>query len=61
MQLYINGEFVDAASGKTFPTEDPRTGEILLQVAEANAEDVDRAVQAARQVDLVTISDIKHR
>lgn len=49
-QLLIDGEFVDAAGGETFPTEDPRTGDILLDVAEAQAEDVDRAVKAARKV-----------
>lgn len=50
MQLLINGKFEDAASGKTFKTYDPRTGEPLMTVAEAQAEDVDRAVKAARQV-----------
>ena len=44
----INGEFVDAASGKTFPVIDPRTEETIIEVAEADAEDVDLAVQAAR-------------
>ncbi|CAL8465907.1 g5443 [Coccomyxa elongata] len=48
-QLLINGKFEDAASGKTFETYDPRTGEPLMTVAEAQAEDVDRAVKAARQ------------
>ncbi|XP_013624285.1 PREDICTED: aldehyde dehydrogenase family 2 member B7, mitochondrial-like [Brassica oleracea var. oleracea] len=33
-QLLINGKFVDSASGKTFPTLDPRTGEVIAQVAE---------------------------
>jgi acyl-CoA reductase-like NAD-dependent aldehyde dehydrogenase len=49
-QLLINGKFEDAASGKTFYTYDPRTGEPLMEVAEAQAEDVDRAVKAARNV-----------
>jgi aldehyde dehydrogenase (NAD+) len=40
---------VDAASGKTFPTIDPSTGDEICRVAEADAEDVDRAVRAARQ------------
>uniref|UniRef100_M0ZIG6 Aldehyde dehydrogenase n=1 Tax=Solanum tuberosum TaxID=4113 RepID=M0ZIG6_SOLTU len=48
-QLLINGQFVDAASGKTFPTFDPRTGEAITTVAEANTEDVNRAVSAARK------------
>lgn len=50
LQLLIDGEFVDSSSGKTFDTEDPRTGEVLVEVAEAQEEDVDRAVQAARRV-----------
>jgi acyl-CoA reductase-like NAD-dependent aldehyde dehydrogenase len=37
------------ASGKTFPDYNPATGTILAQVAEAEAEDVDRAVKAARR------------
>lgn len=48
-QLLINGQFVDAASGKTFPTFDPRTGEAITTVAEADTEDVNRAVFAARK------------
>lgn len=37
------------ASGKTFPTYDPRTEEVIAHVAEGDAEDIDRAVAAARQ------------
>ncbi|XP_057447484.1 benzaldehyde dehydrogenase, mitochondrial-like [Lotus japonicus] len=48
-QLLINGQFVDAASGKTFPTYDPRTGDIIANVAEGDREDVNRAVHAARK------------
>lgn len=48
-QLLINGQFVDAASGKTFPTIDPRTGDLIAHIAEGDAEDVDRAVKAARK------------
>jgi aldehyde dehydrogenase (NAD+) len=48
-KLYINGKFVDAASGKTFETPNPATGETLAHVAEADKEDVDRAVKAARE------------
>ncbi|XAR50160.1 Aldehyde dehydrogenase (NAD(+)) [Bertholletia excelsa] len=48
-QLLINGQFVDAASGKTFPTYDPRTGEVLAHVAEGDSEDINRAVAAARK------------
>ncbi|XP_009759823.1 benzaldehyde dehydrogenase, mitochondrial-like [Nicotiana sylvestris] len=48
-KLFINGQFVDAASGKTFPTLDPRTGEVIAHVAEGDAEDINRAVAAARK------------
>jgi phenylacetaldehyde dehydrogenase len=47
-QLFINGEFVDAASGRTFETPNPATGETLAHVAEGDAEDINRAVTAAR-------------
>ncbi len=47
-QLLIGGRFVDAASGKTFDDLNPATGELLAQVAEADREDVNRAVDAAR-------------
>jgi len=48
-QLFINGQWVDAASGKTFETPDPATGETLARVAEGDAEDINRAARAARQ------------
>ncbi len=48
-QLFINGQRANAASGKTFATPNPATGETLAQVAEGEAEDIDRAVKAARQ------------
>ncbi|KAG2713177.1 hypothetical protein I3760_04G163800 [Carya illinoinensis] len=48
-KLFINGEFVDAVSGKTFETIDPRTGEMIAKVAEGDKEDVDLAVKAAQQ------------
>jgi aldehyde dehydrogenase (NAD+) len=47
-KLLINNEWVDSASGKTFPTINPATAEEICQVAEADAADVDRAVHAAR-------------
>jgi aldehyde dehydrogenase (NAD+) len=46
--LFLNGEFVPAASGQLFATVNPATEEPLARVAEAGAEDVDRAVAAAR-------------
>jgi phenylacetaldehyde dehydrogenase len=47
-QMFINGKWVDAASGKTFPTYNPATGEVLANVAEGDKEDINRAVAAAR-------------
>jgi phenylacetaldehyde dehydrogenase len=47
-KLLINGKWVEAASGRTFPTYDPSKGEVLSQVAEGDREDIDRAVKAAR-------------
>ena len=46
--MLINGQWVGAASGKTFPTYNPATGEVLAQVAEGDQEDINRAVAAAR-------------
>jgi acyl-CoA reductase-like NAD-dependent aldehyde dehydrogenase len=48
-KLFIGGKWVEAASGKTFDTIDPSTGEVLAKVAEGGAEDIDRAVAAARK------------
>jgi len=47
-QLFIGGQWVDAASGESFETVDPATGVALTTVAKGGAEDVDRAVKAAR-------------
>ena len=44
---FINGEFVPAASGKTFPTFNPGNGEICGQLAECDEEDIEKAVRAA--------------
>ncbi|KAH8417832.1 hypothetical protein KR222_006710, partial [Zaprionus bogoriensis] len=48
-QLFINNEFVDAASGKTFGTNNPATGKEIVQVAEGDKADVDLAVAAAKK------------
>ncbi|KAI4343767.1 hypothetical protein L6164_011076 [Bauhinia variegata] len=48
-QHLINGQFVDAATGKTFPAYDPRTAEVIAHVAEGDSEDINRAVSAARK------------
>jgi phenylacetaldehyde dehydrogenase len=47
-KLLINGKWVEAASGKTFATYNPATGDVLANVAEGDREDIDRAVKAAR-------------
>ena len=48
-QLFIDGKWVDAESGKTFETPNPATGETLAEVAEADQADIDKAVAAARR------------
>ncbi len=48
-RLFIGGEWQDAASGKTFETWNPSTGEVLTTVAAGDTEDIDRAVKAARE------------
>jgi aldehyde dehydrogenase (NAD+) len=46
--MLIGGKWVQSASGKTFPTINPATGETICQVAEGDKADIDRAVKAAR-------------
>ena len=48
-RMYIDGKFVNAASGKTLSVYNPATGEVMAQVPEAEAVDVDQAVRAARR------------
>ncbi|MGH9497686.1 MAG: aldehyde dehydrogenase family protein [Terriglobales bacterium] len=48
-KMLIGGKWVEAASGKTFETRNPATGEVLARVAEGDREDIDRAVKAARR------------
>ncbi|PGT15193.1 aldehyde dehydrogenase DhaS [Bacillus cereus] len=47
-KLYVNGSFIESASGKTFKTPNPATGETLAVVSEAGREDTHKAVVAAR-------------
>jgi phenylacetaldehyde dehydrogenase len=47
-KMLINGKWVEAASGKTFPTYNPATGEVLPCIAEGDREDIDSAVKADR-------------
>ena len=46
---FVNGAFRPAKSGRTLPTVNPATGETLVEIAACGAEDVDYAVQKARQ------------
>ncbi|CAG5119071.1 unnamed protein product [Candidula unifasciata] len=48
-KIFINNQFVDALSGKTFKTINPTTEEVICEVAEGDKADVDRAVNAARE------------
>jgi aldehyde dehydrogenase (NAD+) len=48
-KLFIGGEFVESLSGKTFDTVNPATGEVITSVYEADAPDVERAVNAAER------------
>lgn len=48
IKLYINGEFVDASSGKSFENKNPFTNEVINHVAEGDIEDIQRAVAAAK-------------
>src|SRR6267154_2613828 len=46
--LFVNGEWTKSDSKKTFPVHDPASEEVIAQVPDANSEDVNRAVSAAR-------------
>ncbi len=48
-QAFIDGTFRDAASGATFTTENPATGEVIAEVAAGDSTDIDAAVAAARR------------
>ena len=48
-KLIIDGKFVNAADGQTFKTLDPRTGNVICEIASAGVADVELAVQAARR------------
>jgi phenylacetaldehyde dehydrogenase len=48
-KMLINGQWVNSISGKTFPTYNPSTGEVLAQVAEGDRADIEQAVKAARK------------
>jgi len=48
-KMLINGKWVNSISGKTFPTYNPATGEVLAHVAEGDRQDIEQAVSAARK------------
>jgi aldehyde dehydrogenase (NAD+) len=48
-RMLIDGEWVKSASGKTFESRNPATGDLLAMVAEGDAEDINRAVAVARR------------
>lgn len=48
-KMLIDGKWVNAASGKTFESHNPATGELLATVAEGDKADIDNAVVAARR------------
>ena len=56
-KMFIGGEWVDASDGNTRRIESPATGDVIAEVPEANAEDVDKAVRAAKTAFDETWSD----
>ena len=48
-KLFIDGEYAEAASGETFTTIDPATGQPIGEVAKGGKEDSQRAIAAARK------------
>src|SRR5699024_4247630 len=48
-QLFINGDFTNSISGKTFETYNPSNGEVLANVSEAETEDINKAVDSAKR------------
>lgn len=48
-RLFIHGNFVSSASGRTFPVVSPATNGVVAHVFEADQHDVDRAVQSAKE------------
>ncbi|EZA52207.1 hypothetical protein DMN91_010037 [Ooceraea biroi] len=48
-QLFIDNEFVDAVSGRKFPTLNPTSGKVIAEISEGDKADVDKAVNAAKR------------
>lgn len=53
-KTFINGSWVDGTSGKTLQSVNPATGEVIAEVQENSAEDVEMAIQAAKESFYVT-------
>ncbi|MSO63930.1 MAG: aldehyde dehydrogenase PuuC, partial [Candidatus Planktophila sp.] len=49
-QMFIDGKYVDAASGKTFEDIAPHDDRLIAHVASGDVEDIDRAVKSAKKV-----------
>ncbi len=58
LKMIIDGQLVEAVSGKTFPVYNPAMGEVLAQMAAGDKEDINRAVKAARRAFTQRISVI---
>jgi hypothetical protein len=52
-RLFINGQFVNSVSGRTFKTINPATEEVICEVQEGDARDVDLAVRFLRGIGVV--------
>lgn len=50
--MYLNGEFAASRGGKWFPVFDPSTEEVIAEVADGDAADVERGVAAARKLEV---------
>ena len=61
LQHFIDGQFVDSASGKTFDVQEPVSNETYATVASAQPEDVDLAVAAAKRTLPRAAQDRRHR
>ena len=59
-QLLIDGQWQNAASGKTIAVRNPATGEVIGQLAHAGKEDLDRALAAAEKGFAIWRAVLKH-
>ena len=60
-QMFVDGQFVDSVSGETMEILNPATGDVIAEVPQGTAEDVDRAVAAAEQAWSRGAEDAKDR